>query len=124
MNPDRASLLQRALGVFIVIAISMGAFLWAGKTFIERPVNSVYLDGQRLAALRTFERAIVPRKSTQGFEAPSAEQVRDAFAFCAEALKPPKEKGSPRRSTNPCAVAARRRRLRATCAPSTPSSIR
>jgi hypothetical protein len=100
-NPDRASLLQRALGVFIAIAISMGAFLWAGKTFIDRPVNNVYLDGQRLAALRTFERAIVPLKSVRGYEAPTAEQVRDEFAFCADALKPPKEKASSRQR-NPC----------------------
>jgi hypothetical protein len=102
MKPDRASLLQRALGVFIAIAVSMGAFLWAGKTFIERPVNNVYLDGQRLAALRTFERAIVPIKSVRGYEGPTAEQVRDEFAFCAESLKTPKEKPAARRSTNPC----------------------
>ena len=123
-DPVRASLLQRALGVFIAIAISMGAFLWAGKTFIERPVNNVYLDGQRLAALRTFERAIVPLKSVRGYEAPTAEQVRDEFAFCADSLKAPKEKASTRKSSNPCAGASPPKRPRATCAPSMPSSNR
>ena len=102
-DPIRASLLQRALGVFIAIAISMGAFLWAGKTFIERPVNNVYLDGQRLAALRTFERAIVPLKSVRGFAPPTAEQVRGEFAFCADPLKD--SKTPVRRSSNPCAGA-------------------
>ena len=104
MNPNRASLLQRALGVFIAIAVSMGVFLWAGKTFIERPVNGVYLDGQRLAALRTFERAIVPLESVRGYEGPTAEQVATEFGFCADPLREPKEKSS-RRSSNPCAGA-------------------
>ncbi len=100
---QRASLLQRALGVFVLIALSLGVFLWAGRSLIERPMNSVYLDGQRLAALRTFERAIVPVKSVRGYEAPTAEQVRDEFAFCADPLKDAKREKSSRRTTNPCA---------------------
>ena len=101
-QPRRASLLQRALGVFVLIAMALGVFLWAGKSLIERPMNSVYLDGQRLAALRTFERAIVPVKSVRGFAPPSAEQIRDQFAFCPDPLRDHKREKT-RRSANPCA---------------------
>lgn len=102
------SLLQRTLGVFVVVALSLPLFLWAGRSLIERPVDDVYLDARRLAALRTFEQAIVPLASVRGLAAPTADRVRAAFAFCPDALRekdgrPP----SPRsRRTNPCASAS------------------
>jgi hypothetical protein len=63
MQPDkRPSLLQRTLGVFVILAFFLTLFLWAGKALVQRPVENVYLGAHRLAALRTFERAIVPLK--------------------------------------------------------------
>lgn len=100
---DRASLLQRALGVFVLIALSLAAFLWAGKTLIPRPMKDVYLDSQRLRALRTFEQAIVPAASIKGYEAPSADTVRREFAFCAGSMEKKEKSPSRRASSNPCA---------------------
>jgi hypothetical protein len=102
---QRPSLLQRALGVFVVFALFLALFLWAGKTLVQRPVEDVYLDAHRLAALRTFERAIVPLKSLRDYPAPTAELIRRQFAFCADPLEQPgRETVSARsRRTNPCA---------------------
>ncbi len=102
---QRASLLQRALAVFILIAASLGVFLWAGKSLIERPMQGVYLDSQRLKALRTFEHAIVPLGSVSNYESPSADTVRSQFAFCEDSLKPRGRAATARRGNNPCAGA-------------------
>ena len=101
---NRASLLQRALGVFVLIALAIGVFLWAGKSLIPRPVQAVYLDSQRLNALRTFEHAIVPLPPAAKYESPTAETLRSQFAFCAGSLED-KKKSAARRSANPCAGA-------------------
>jgi hypothetical protein len=89
MSPDsgRLSLMQRALGIFVLLAFALGLFLWAGRTFVQRRIESVHLDTQRLAALRTFERAIVPLNSLPNYSEPSAEMVREQFQSCAEPLK-------------------------------------
>jgi hypothetical protein len=106
MQPDkRPSLLQRALGVFVVLAFFLALFLWAGKALVQRPVENVYLDAHRLAALRTFERAIVPLKSLRDYPVPTADLIRRQFDFCAD---PWKEQGretvsARARRTNPCA---------------------
>ena len=102
---QRSSLLQRTLGVFVVLAISLAGFLWVGKALIERPVESVYLDARRLAALRTFERAIVPLRSLRDYREPTAEQMRGQFAFCADPLKEQAGEAVSARSRrlNPCA---------------------
>ncbi|MEO6624491.1 MAG: hypothetical protein ABIN37_06635, partial [Burkholderiaceae bacterium] len=84
---ERPSLLQRALGVFVVLAFFLALFLWAGKFFVPRPVEERYLDLRRLAALRTFERAIVPLKSPRDYVAPEAERIRGQFGFCADPLQ-------------------------------------
>ena len=81
MQDGRSSLLQRALGVFVVLALCLGLFLWAGKELVQRRVESTYLDARRLAALQTFERAIEPRRSVRGYNEPTAEAVRAQFAF-------------------------------------------
>jgi hypothetical protein len=100
----RASLLQRALGVFVVLALFLGLFLWAGKELVQRPMESVYLDARRVAALQTFEHAIVPAKSLRGRAEPTAELVRGQFAFCADPLKEKaREIPAARRIANPCA---------------------
>jgi hypothetical protein len=104
MQAPRASLLQRALGVFVVLALFLGLFLWAGKELAHRPVESVYLDARRVAALQTFEQAIVPLKSLRGRAEPSADLVRSQFAFCADPLKEKaREIPASRRAANPCA---------------------
>jgi hypothetical protein len=104
VSVERSSLLQRALGVFIVLALCLGVFLWAGKKLIQRPVESTYLDSRRLAALQTFERAIVPRRTLRGYIEPTAESIRAQFAFCADPLKEkPRERATSRRPSNPCA---------------------
>lgn len=102
VGPVRPSLLQRALGVFVLLAIFLGLFLWAGRTLIQRPMDSVYLDARRLAALRTFEQAIVPLKSLREHPQPTAELIRREFAFCADPLKERAREARARRS-NPCA---------------------
>ncbi len=104
----RPSLLQRALGVFVVLACFLALFLWAGKSLVQRPAEKVYLDARRLAALRTFERAIVPLKSLRDFQAPSADLIRRQFEFCADPLKQQGRDTAPARSkrTNPCANSA------------------
>lgn len=104
---QQPSLLQRALGVFIVLSFFLAVFLWAGKFLLQRPVENVYLDAHRLAALRTFERAIVPLKSLRDYPAPTADLIRRKFAFCADPLQ---EKGiesvsARSRRSNPCANA-------------------
>jgi hypothetical protein len=99
---NRPSLLQRALGVFVLLAVFLGLFLWAGRTLIERPMDSVYLDARRLAALRTFERAIVPLKSLREHPLPSADLIRREFSFCPDLFKERAREARARRS-NPCA---------------------
>ena len=106
MQPaQRPSLLQRALGVFVASALFLGLFLWAGKTLINRNVEGVYLDARRLAALQSFERALVPLKSVRGYVDPGAEAIQAQFSFCAEAFKAQsRDKLSNRaRRANPCA---------------------
>ena len=103
----RPSLLQRALGVFAVLALFLALFLWAGKELVQRPTESIYLDARRLAALQTFESAIVPLKSLPAYAEPTAELIRSRFDFCADPLKE-KAQDKPtaptaRRSSNPCA---------------------
>ena len=106
IRPDqRPSLLQRTLGVFVVLAFFLGLFLWAGKALVQRPVENVYLDAHRLAALRTFERAIVPLKSLRDYPVPTADLIRRQFSFCADPLPEQGRNKAPARSrrTNPCA---------------------
>src|SRR4029077_1744910 len=106
MQPgERPSLLQRALGVFVVLAFFLALFLWAGRALVQRPVENVYLDARRLAALRTFEGAIVPLKSLRDYPVPTADLIRRQFAFGADPLKEQgRETMSARsRRTNPCA---------------------
>jgi hypothetical protein len=102
---ERPSLLQRALGVFVVLALFLALFLWAGKALLQRPVEGVFLDAQRLAALRTFERAIVPLKSLRDYPAPTADRIRSQFDFCADPLKDQDREAVSARSrrSNPCA---------------------
>jgi hypothetical protein len=104
-SDKRPSLLQRTLGVFVVLAFFLTLFLWAGKALVQRPVENVYLGAHRLAALRTFERAIVPLKSPRDYQAPTADLIRRKFVFCADPLKQQlHETVSARaRRTNPCA---------------------
>jgi hypothetical protein len=101
----RPSLLQRTLGVFVLLALSLGGFLWAGKSLVQRPVENVYLDSQRLGALRSFERAIVPLKSVANYEEPTPDLIRARFAFCSDRLK--EQPGAPvtarAKRLNPCA---------------------
>lgn len=107
-QPDqRPSLLQRALGVFVVLALFLALFLWAGRVLVQRPVENLYLDAHRLAALRTFERAIVPLQSLRDYPVPTADLIRRQFDFCADPLKEAgREMVSARsRRTNPCANA-------------------
>jgi hypothetical protein len=88
MQPaQRPSLLQRALGVFVVSSLFLGLFLWAGKTFTNRAVEGVYLDARRLAALQSFERALVPLKSVRGYAEPTAETIQAQLPFCGDALE-------------------------------------
>jgi hypothetical protein len=104
MQPPRASLLQRALGVFVVLALFLALFLWAGKELVKRPMEGTYLDARRVAALQTFEHAIVPLKTLRGRAEPSAELVRSQFAFCTDPLKEKvREIPAARRISNPCA---------------------
>ena len=100
------SLLQRTLGVFVVLALALGVFLWAGKALVLRPVETVYLDGRRLAALRTFERAIVPLKSLRNYPTPTADLVRARFEFCADPLQEQATVSARSKRTNPCANAS------------------
>jgi hypothetical protein len=86
-NDRRPSLLQRTLGVFVVLASFLALFLWVGRTLVPRPVENIYLDARRLAALRTFERAIVPLKSVRDYAPPTAELMRDRFSFCVDHWK-------------------------------------
>ncbi len=74
---------------------------------MQRPVESVYLDAHRLAALRTFERAIVPLKSLRGYAEPTPELIREQFAFCADPFEDPVRGAVSARNlrTNPCASA-------------------
>src|SRR5262245_33106912 len=101
------SLLQRTLGVFAMMALSLPVFLWAGRSLVERPVDEVYLDARRLAALRTFEQAIVPIESVRGEETPTADRIRSQFAYCPDALKELDGRALLRnRRGNPCASAS------------------
>jgi len=101
----RPSLLQRALGAFVVLALFLALFLWAGRALVERPVEPVYLDAHRLAALRTFERAIVPLKTLRDYPAPDADLIRRQFDFCADPLQEQGREAVSARSRrkNPCA---------------------
>ena len=105
MQADRPSLLQRALGVFVLLAFFLAVFLWAGKALVQRPVEMVYLDAHRLAALRTFERAIVPLKSLRDYPVLTADLIRRKFDFCADPLKEQSRETVSARSrrTSPCA---------------------
>jgi len=102
------SLLQRTLGVFVVLALLLPLFLWAGRSLVERPVDNIYLDARRLAALRTFERAIVPLKSLRDYQTPTADLIRRQFAFCPDPLKEQDQRAlsARNRRTNPCASTA------------------
>ena len=51
--PDRPSLLQRMLGVFVVLAFFLVCSV-GRQGLVPRPVENVYLDARRLAALRTL----------------------------------------------------------------------
>ncbi len=104
-SDQRPSLLQRTLGVFVILAFFLILFLWAGKALVQRPVENVYLGAQRLAALRTFERAIVPLKSLRDYQAPTADLIRRKFDFCADPLKQQHHETVSARSrrTNSCA---------------------
>ena len=100
----RSSLLQRALGVFVMLALFLVLFLWAGKELVQRPMESVYLDARRVAALQTFEHVIVPLKSLRGHAEPTADLIRSQFAFCADPLQDKlRETPAVRRISNPCA---------------------
>lgn len=101
----RPSLLQRALVVFVVSALSLGLFLWAGRTLIDRTVEGVYLDARRLAALQSFERALVPLKSVRGYVEPDEAAIQAQVPFCADAFKvQSRDMLSARaRRANPCA---------------------
>src|SRR5258706_9498896 len=106
MRPDeRPSLLQRTLAVFVVLALFLILFLWAGRMLVQRPIENVYLDSHRLAALRTFERAIVPLKSLRDYSAPTADLIRKQFDFCADPLQEQGREAVSARSrrTNACA---------------------
>jgi hypothetical protein len=103
MPPVRASLLQRALAVFVLLALFLAGFLWAGQVLLPRPVEDVYLDSQRLAALRTFERAIVPMDAAHDDAGPRAELIRSQFEFCADPLKDRKTVSARAKRTNACA---------------------
>src|SRR5258706_9126367 len=106
MRPDQLpSLLQRPLAVFVVLALFLILFLWAGRILVQRPIENVYLDSHRLAALRTFERAIVPLKSPRDYSAPTADLIRSKFDFCADPLQEKNRDAVSARSrrTNPCA---------------------
>jgi hypothetical protein len=106
MHADkRPSLLQRTLAVFVVLAFFLTLFLWAGRMLVQRPIENVYLDSHRLAALRTFERAIVPLKSPRDYAAPTADLIRSKFDFCADPLQEKSRDAVSARSrrTNPCA---------------------
>ncbi len=106
MQPvERPSLLQRALGVFVVLAFFLALFLWAGRALVQRPVENVYLDARRMAALRTFELAIVPLKSLRGYPAPTADLLRRQLDFCADPLQEQDRAtvSARTRKTNPCA---------------------
>ena len=105
MPASRTPLLHRALGVFVLLTLCLALFLWAGRALMPRSVDAVYLDSRRLAALRTFERAIVPVKSLRDYPAPSADLIGKQFDFCVEPLK--MQRVSARsRSANPCANAS------------------
>lgn len=97
--------MQRALGIFVLLALALGVFLWAGRTFVQRHVESVHLDTRRLAALRTFERAIVPLKSLPNYSEPTADLVRKQFRACADPLKEVHRENisAKERRSNPCA---------------------
>jgi hypothetical protein len=99
----RSSLLERALGVFVAFALVLAGFLWAGRTLLPRSVEGVYLDSQRLGALRTFERAIVPMDPARDDPAPKADWIRGQFAFCTDPLKDRKELSARAKRSNPCA---------------------
>lgn len=103
LQDPRPSLLQRALGVFVVLALFLALFLWTGRSLVPRPVEGIYLDPQRLAALRTFERAIVPAKPGGDTPVVSAEAIRTQFGFCTDPLKDRETVSARARRTNPCA---------------------
>jgi hypothetical protein len=84
----RTSLLQRALAVFVGFALLLALLLWAGGNWLQRRVQDQYLDRQRVAALQTFERAIVPLASQRGFREPTPGDLRAQLAFCATAMAP------------------------------------
>jgi hypothetical protein len=103
MAQPRSSLLERALGVFVAFALVLAAFLWAGKALLPRSVDEIYLDSQRLGALRTFERAIVTMDPARDDPAPKADWIRAKFEFCTDPLKDRKTLSVRAKRSDPCA---------------------
>ena len=100
---SRSSLLERALGVFVAFALVLAGFLWAGKALLPRSVDEIYLDSQRLGALRTFERAIVPMDPARDDPAPKADWIRGKFEFCTDPLKDRKTLSARAKRADACA---------------------
>src|SRR5690348_10434108 len=78
----RTYLLHRTLRLFVVLVVFLILSLWGGKTFNERQNERMYLDGQRLASLRTFEQAIVVLRTPAEYTAPTGDDIRKHLAFC------------------------------------------
>jgi hypothetical protein len=103
MASVRSSLLERALGVYVMFALVLAGLLWAGKLLLPRAVEEVYLDSQRLGAMRTFERAIVPMDPARDTPAPKADWIRGQFEFCTDPLKDRKTISARTKRLNACA---------------------
>ena len=102
---SRPTLFQRTLGVFVVLACFLCLLLWFSRGYVQRQIEAVYVDTHRLAALRTFEHAIVGVKSVPNYSPPTADQIRSRFAFCTDPLmRRDRKTVSPEdRRKNPCA---------------------
>src|SRR5688572_4178798 len=98
-----SSLLERALNVFVAFALVLAVFLWAGKALLPRSVDEIYLDSQRLGALRTFERAIVPMDPVRDHPAPQADWIRGKLEFCTDPLKDRKTLSARAKRADACA---------------------
>ena len=83
---NRPTLFQRTLGVFVVLACFLCLTLWLSRGFVQRQIDAVYVDTHRLAALRTFEHAIVSVRSIPDYSPPTSDEIRERFRFCAEPL--------------------------------------
>ena len=86
LRVNRPTLFQRTLGVFVVLACFLCLLLWLSRGYVQRQIETVYVDTHRLAALRTFEHAIVGVKSVPNFNPPTSDQIRSRFSFCADPL--------------------------------------